>query len=141
MCRSGRDDRHFRALLLVRFVFVIRHRAAGGRVEPHQEESGHGGAHAHHSQPENRVTGSGHNCAGCGAEHKDQLRGDRVQCEGRPTLLTARQHPQGLAHHAEDGQGEQAADEDQRQQPLVRNMRHHRPDDGLGNDRGNQCLA
>ncbi len=138
MRRRRCDHGHFRAFLLVRFVVGIRRRTAGGRVEPHQEESGHGGGHAHDRQPEDRVAAGGHNRAGGGTDHEDQLGGDRVQGECGPPLIAVGQDAKGLAHHAEDGQGQQSPDEHQWQQPFVGHVRHDGPDDGFGDDRGNQ---
>ena len=92
-------------------------------------------------RPRTEKPAGGDDGAGGGADHEDQFGGDGVEGEGRAALLPGGQDAQGLADHAEDGQGQQAADEDQGQQDLVGHVRHDRPDDGLGDDGRDQRPA
>ena len=119
----------------------VRGSTPGGRVEPHEEESRDGRGHSHDRQAQDGLPAGGDDGSDRGADHEDQLGGDGVQGEGRAALFPGRQHAQRLPHHAEDGQGQQAADEDQGQQDLVGHVRHDRPDHGLGDDGRNQRLA
>ena len=66
---------------------------------------------------------------------------DGIQGKGGPPLVAVGQDAQGLAHHAEDGQGQQAADEHQRQEPLVGHVRNDGPDDRFGDDGRDQRRA
>ena len=95
---------------------------------------GDGRGHAHDGQAQDGESGGGDDGADGRADHEDQLGGDRIQGEGRAPLLPGGQHAQRLADDAEDRQGQQSADEDQRQQQLVGHVRHDGPDDGLGDD-------
>ena len=74
------------------------------------------GGHTDDGQAQDGESGGGHEGARGGADHEDQFGGDGVQGEGGAPLLAVGQHAEGLADHAEDGQRQQAADEDQRQQ-------------------------
>ena len=106
-------------------------RAAGRRVEPHQEQPGHRGGDPDGGQPHDRESGRRDQGTGSRSHHKDQFGGDGVEGERSPALFPRGKYAEGLAHHTEDRQRQQSADEHQWQQDLVGHVRHDGPDDGL----------
>ena len=70
--------------------------AAGGRIEPQQDEPGSRSARTDDGQAENGEPAGSHDCAHRRADHEDHFGADGIQRIGRPPLLAVNQHTEGL---------------------------------------------
>jgi len=114
---------------------------AGGRVEQPQARTGQQARRCHCQQPRLRGPGGHHGYRDGGPGHEGQLHPDRVHGVARTTTVLRHQDAEGLAHHGEDRNTEDATEDGSHQQPGVGQEAGHAEDDRLADDGGHQSTS